>query len=202
MSWLTLVSRSFLAWSSRVCWSTRSSAVETSRPTLRRASSRPSDGAILLLGEEVHRAEDPAADEDREAEAGLQAAPAGHRGSRAGLHLAQVGDEDQVAGLPGLPLSPSPSRNRASVLTRRNSSLTEPESWTNRRACSSGVDLPERPVRPAERLADAGQGRGDDVADRVAPAQRQEQLVDRADVGRGLGLASAPSRPSRSPPPR
>ena len=36
------------------------------------------------------------------------------------------------------PLSPSPSRNRASAVTRRNSSLTEPESWTNRSAWSSG----------------------------------------------------------------
>ena len=39
---------------------------------------------------------------DREADARLQPAPARDRSARAALHLAQVGDEDQVAGLPGL----------------------------------------------------------------------------------------------------
>ena len=43
------------------------------------------------------------------------------------------------------PLSPSPSRNRASEVTRRNSSVTDPASWTNRRAWSSGCTAQNDP---------------------------------------------------------
>ena len=56
------------------------------------------------------------------------------------------------------PLSPSPSRNRASAVTRRNSSLTEPASCDEPQRLLLGVDLPERPVGPAERLADRSPG--------------------------------------------
>ena len=87
------------------------------------------------------------------------------------LHLAQVGDEDQVARLPGLavePLALAEPRlggHAAEFLADRARVLDEPQRLL------LGVDLPERPVRPAERLAHAGQRRGDHVADRPARAQ-------------------------------
>ena len=119
----------------------------------------------------------------------LQAVPLGHRGAGAGLHLAQVGHEDEVSRLPGLavePLSLAESRlgrDPPEVLADRARILREPQGLL------LGLDLPERPVGPAERLADGRQGRGDHVADSPGPGQGQEQLVDRRGVGDQLLLA-------------
>ena len=202
ISCATLVSRSFLAWSSRICWSTRSSAVETSRPTLRRASSRPSDGVIrssvrksmvpstrlpCTIGKQT-----PDFSPLRRAD----------RGPRAGLHLAQVGDEHQVARLPRLAVEPLPfaeprlGGHPPEFLAHRARVLDE------RQRLVVGMDLPERAVRPPERLAHARQRRRDHVADRPGPRQAQQQLIDRGGVGRDLGLPLLRLVLSRSRAPR
>src|SRR5437763_1350198 len=99
-----------------------------------------------FLGQEVHGAEDPVAQHDREADARLQPAPARDRGAGAGLHLAQVGDEDQVAGLPRLAVEaltlaePRLGRHAAEFLADRARILDEPEGLV------VGVDLPVRSV--------------------------------------------------------
>ena len=171
MSWLTLVSRSFLAWSIRVCWSTRSSAEETSRPTFRRASSRLSDRVIRssvkksmvpktrlprMIGKQT-----PDFSPLRRA-----------TGAREQLFISpRSGTKTRSRVCQAWPLSPSPSRNRASAVTRRNSSVTDPASWTNRSACSSALTSQNDPYDQPNASRTDRQCRGDHVADRAAAAQ-------------------------------
>ena len=169
MSWLTLVSRSFLAWSSRICWSTRSSAVETSRPTFRRASSRPSDGVIRssVRKSMVPRTRPPRRIGKQTPDFRPLRRATGAR--EQAFISPRSGTKTRSRVCQAWPLSPSPSRNRASAVTRRNSSLTEPESWTNRRAWSSGWTSQNEPYDQPNASRTLRQRRRDHVADRPGP---------------------------------
>ena len=130
---------------------------ETSRPTFRRASRRLAEGLIFSSVKKSMRADHPAAEHHREADARVQPASLGDRGPRAALHLADVGHEHQVARLPGLAVEPLSLAEPRVREIRRNSSATDPGVGAPVQRLVGRVDLPVRAVGPAERLADRGQ---------------------------------------------
>ena len=112
MSWLTFALHVLLGLLDLgLAGRTRSSAVETSRPTLRRASRRCSDELELLLADEVEGPDDGAVDQDREADGRLEPGRMRRGGPRQPVdRSARSVDDEHVAGLPGLARAALPPR--------------------------------------------------------------------------------------------
>ena len=177
---------------------------EASRPMARRASSRSRVMATAVGGEEVHRADDLAVPEDRQADRRPEPGAAGDRGPAAVGQLAEVVDVDELAPLPGPAVEPlalaEPGRaGDPGELGVDLARLQREDQRLLRR-----VDRPVRPVGPAELAADRVEGRPDDLVDRLGPDDRLDASISaramraRVPLGPRAGRRPAPSRSAGS----